>query len=78
VVAAAQTRASALQDVLRLATLKWERGYSSYQDLLETQQELFAAQAALIDAQRAQFDATIGLFRAVGASWDMAPALARK
>jgi multidrug efflux system outer membrane protein len=78
VLAAAQARVAALQEVLRIATAKEARGYSSYQDLLETQQEMFAAQTALVDAQRAQFDATIGLFRAVGISWDAEPALASK
>ena len=66
----AQERAAALQQVADLSAYKYERGYISYQDLVETQLDLYQAQAAVIDAQRGYFLSLLGLYRAVGGNWN--------
>lgn len=67
--AASTRRAGALQETLRLATLRYNNGYSSYLEVLTAQRDLLQAQATVIDAQRAHLSATVGLYRAVGGGW---------
>ncbi len=76
--AAAHLRENALAESLRLATLRYERGYSSYQDLLEAQHALLKTQSALIDTERARFAAMASLFKAVGGGWEAPATLARR
>ena len=66
---ASTRRASALQDTLRLATLRYNNGYSSYLEVLTAQRDLLQTQSTVIDVQRAHLSATVGLYRAVGGGW---------
>jgi multidrug efflux system outer membrane protein len=67
---ASKRRATALQDALRLATLRYNNGYSSYLEVLTAQRDLLQTQSTVIDAQRAHLSAAVSLFRAVGGGWD--------
>ena len=67
--AASTRRAKALQDTLRLATLRYDNGYSSYLEVLTAQRDLLQTQSTVIDVQRAHLSATVGLYRAVGGGW---------
>jgi multidrug efflux system outer membrane protein len=68
--AASTRRTTALQDTLRLATLRYNNGYSSYLEVLTAQRDLLQTQSTLIDVQRAHLSATVGLYRAVGGGWN--------
>ena len=63
---ASNRRAKALKDTLRLATLRYDNGYSSYLEVLTGQRDLLQTQANIIDVQRAHLSAAVGLYRAVG------------
>lgn len=63
-------RITNLQEALRLATLRYDNGYSSYLEVLNAQREVLQAQIGWIDAQRNQLNATISLYQAVGGGWD--------
>lgn len=67
---ASNRRAAALKDTLRLATLRYNNGYSSYLEVLTAQRDLLQTQASVIDVQRAHLTAAVGLYRAVGGGWD--------
>lgn len=67
--AASTRRANALQDTLRLATLRYDNGYSSYLEVLTAQRDLLQTRSTVIDVQRAHLSATVGLYRAVGGGW---------
>ena len=69
VVGAATRRATALTDSVRLATLRYDNGYSSYLDVLTAQRDLLQIQSNKIDAQRAQLQALVGLYKALGGGW---------
>ncbi|APV50155.1 hypothetical protein BWI17_10950 [Betaproteobacteria bacterium GR16-43] len=68
-VSARQQSVVALRRALRLATLRYDNGYSSYLDLLDAERQLFAAELAVADAQRLQLSAAVDLYRALGGGW---------
>ena len=75
---ASSRRAAALQDTLRLATLRYKNGYSSYLEVLTAQRDLLQTQASVIEVQRAHLSTAVGLYRAVGGGWDSGAPLANK
>ncbi len=50
----------------RLAALRYERGASSYLDVLDAQRALFAAEQALVQLRRAGMSSTVNLYKALG------------
>lgn len=60
---------AAVRRSLRLATLRYDNGYSSYLDLLEAERSLFSAELAAVDARRAQLAAVVDLYRSLGGGW---------
>lgn len=64
-----QARVTALNESQRLMELRYKSGYSSYQELLNTQRDTLQAQSALLDQQRAQLAALVDLYKALGGSW---------
>lgn len=70
---AARTRADALEASLELATIRYESGHTSYQDLLDAQRDLQQTQVSLIDTQRAHLSALVALYTAVGGGWERLP-----
>jgi outer membrane protein, multidrug efflux system len=63
-------RIDALRSTLKLATLRYNNGYSSYLEELNAQRNLHQAEAALIDTQRTQLNALVGLYKALGGGWN--------
>jgi multidrug efflux system outer membrane protein len=50
----------------RLASLRYERGVSSYLDVLDAQRSLFAAEQALVQLRRARMAAMVELYKTLG------------
>ena len=73
VYAASTRRATALSDALRLATLRYDNGYTSFLEVLTAQRDLLQTQSSLIDAQRSKLAAAAALYRAVGGGWEKKP-----
>jgi multidrug efflux system outer membrane protein len=63
-------RIDALRSTLKLATLRYNNGYSSYLEVLNAQRDLHQAEAALIDTQRTQLNALVALYKALGGGWN--------
>lgn len=60
---------AALQRQRRLATLRYDNGYSNYLDVLDAERALFSAELAYADALRARVSAVVDLYRALGGGW---------
>ncbi len=59
----------ALQESVRLATLRYTQGLASYYEVLEAQQQLFPAELSLARNRLNQLVAVVQLYRAVGGGW---------
>jgi outer membrane protein, multidrug efflux system len=57
------------QRTLRLATLCYENGYSSYLEVLDAQRSLFNAELQQVQLQRARLGALVNLYKALGGGW---------
>ncbi|MBM5575569.1 efflux transporter outer membrane subunit [Deefgea sp. CFH1-16] len=68
-----QTQVSALKQQLKLATLRYDNGYSSYLEVLDAQRSLFNSQLNLVKAQRNQINARVELYKALGGGWSKTP-----
>jgi len=67
-----QTRAvAALQESVRLATLRYTGGFATYFEVIEAQQQLFPAENALAQIQRDQLIAVVQLYKALGGGWSI-------
>jgi multidrug efflux system outer membrane protein len=64
-----QRRVDSLQDGLRLATLRYDNGYSDYINVLDTERGLFNAQLSLTQARGDRYRAVVSLYRALGGDW---------
>lgn len=69
IVAAQQQQLDSLSRQLKLATLRYDNGFSSYLEVLDAQRSLFQAQLNLAAAQRDQLSATVDLYKALGGGW---------
>ena len=73
-----QSSVDASSNALRLATRRYEAGYSNYLDVLDAQRTLNLSQLALIRNQQALLSATVDLMKALGGGWqDEQPLAAR-
>ena len=61
---------NALKAQLKLATLRYDNGYSSYLEVLDAQRSLFNTQLSLIEAQRNQIKARVEFIKAIGGGWE--------
>jgi multidrug efflux system outer membrane protein len=59
----------ASEETVKLATDRYRAGVSSYLDVVQAEQTLFAAQLQLAQTIGAQFAATAQLYRALGGGW---------
>jgi multidrug efflux system outer membrane protein len=59
----------ALQESVRLATLRYTQGLANYYEVLEAQQQLFPAELSLARNRLNQLVAVVQLYRAVGGGW---------
>ena len=65
-----QARAvTALQESVRLATLRYTGGFASYYEVIEAQQQLFPAENALAQTQRDRLATVVQLYKALGGGW---------
>ena len=62
---------AALQESVRLSTLRYTSGLAEYFEVIEAQQQLFPAENALAQTQRDQLTAVVQLYRALGGGWSM-------
>ncbi|MBY0444431.1 MAG: efflux transporter outer membrane subunit [Burkholderiales bacterium] len=69
IVAAQQQQLDSLTRQLKLATLRYDNGFSGYLEVLDAQRSLFQAQLNLAAAQRDQLNATVDLYKALGGGW---------
>lgn len=72
-VAARAQSVEALRRQVRLATLRYDNGYSSYLEVLDAERTLFSAELALSEARRAHLAAAVDLYRALGGGWTAPP-----
>jgi outer membrane protein, multidrug efflux system len=73
-----QTSVDASRNALRLATLRYEAGYSNYLDVLDAQRTLNVSELALIRNQQGLLSATVDLMKALGGGWQDEQPLASK
>jgi multidrug efflux system outer membrane protein len=59
----------ALQESVRLATLRYTGGFASYYEVIEAQQQLFPAENALAQTRRDRLAAVVQLYKALGGGW---------
>ena len=64
-----EKQVAALQDAVRLATLRYTGGLASYYEVLEAQQQLFPAENTLARTQLNQLVSVVQLYRALGGGW---------
>ena len=67
--AAQDRQVQALQRTLRLASLRYENGYSSFLEVLDAQRSLFSAELQQVQLQRARLGAIVDLYKALGGGW---------
>ncbi len=64
-----ERQVAALQESVRLATVRFTGGFAQYYEVLEAQQQLFPAENALARTQLNQLLAVVQLYRALGGGW---------
>ncbi|MGZ7078875.1 MAG: efflux transporter outer membrane subunit [Thermoanaerobaculia bacterium] len=57
------------RDALRLATLRYESGFSAYFEVLDVQEQLLAAETSLAQIRRDRLVSIVDLYRALGGGW---------
>lgn len=66
---AAQRKEKAAKNANRLANLRYNRGVSSYLEVLETERALFRAQLELSELKQQYLNAYVALYKALGGGW---------
>jgi multidrug efflux system outer membrane protein len=64
-----ERQVKALQDSVRLATLRYTGGLATYYEVLEAQQQLFPAENSLARTELNQLVTVVELYRALGGGW---------
>ena len=59
----------AVKEALRLATIRYMSGYSSYIEVLDAQRNLYGAQIGLIATKLKRLNASVNLYKALGGGW---------
>ena len=62
---------TAYQEAVRLATLRYTAGLSSYMEVLEAQQQLFPAENSLAQVRRSRLVSLVQLYKALGGGWNV-------
>jgi multidrug efflux system outer membrane protein len=62
---------ASLQEAVRLASMRFDQGFSSYFEVLEAQQLLFPAEQALAETQLNQRLVIVQLYKALGGGWNL-------
>ncbi len=66
-----QARAQAARNVLRLARLRYEAGYSAYLEVLDAQRTANEAELGLVRNRQSRLAASVDLMKALGGGWSM-------
>jgi len=64
-----QARAQAARNVLRLARLRYEAGYSAYLEVLEAQRAANEAELAFVRNRQSRLAASVDLMKSLGGGW---------
>lgn len=64
---------NAARESVRLATRRYESGFSAYFEVLDALQQLLPAETALVQTRRARLTAFVSFYRALGGGWSDAP-----
>ena len=62
---------AAYQEAVRLATLRYTAGLSSYMEVLEAQEQLFPAENTLSQTRLARLVTVVQLYKALGGGWNL-------
>ena len=65
-----EARVAATRQALSLANLRYERGLSTYLDVLDQERQLFRAELDLASTTRDQLTAVVQVYKALGGGWD--------
>lgn len=60
------------REAVRLATLRYESGFSAYFEVLDAQEQLFTAETSAAQIRRDRLVAMVDLYRALGGGWEQA------
>jgi multidrug efflux system outer membrane protein len=67
--AAQGRRVEALKEYAELARLRFDNGYSSYIDVLDSERSLFNAQLAYVQTQSGVYASLVNIYKALGGGW---------
>lgn len=67
-----QRAVKADREAVRLATLRYESGFSAYFEVLDAQEQLFAAETSVAQIHRDRLVALVDLYRSLGGGWQEA------
>ena len=62
-------RVDALNEYARIAKLRYDNGFTSYIEVLDSERSLFAAQLTLVDTQKDIYVGLISTYKAMGGGW---------
>lgn len=62
-------RVDALKEYTRIANLRYDNGYTSYIEVLDSQRSLFSAQLTYVDTQKDVYVGLINTYKAMGGGW---------
>jgi len=62
-------RVDALTEYARIARLRYDNGYTSYIEVLDSQRSLFGAQLSYVDTQKDVYVGLINTYKALGGGW---------
>ena len=67
---AQQSQVVALRKASDLAAIRYQGGVASYLEVLDAQRQLFSAELGLSQTQLLELSSVVGLYRALGGSWE--------
>ena len=62
-------RVEALEEYARMAKLRYDNGFTSYIEVLDSERSLFAAQLTIVDTQKDIYVGLINTYKAMGGGW---------
>ena len=68
---AQQSQVVALRKAAELANIRYQGGVASYLEVLDAERQLFSAELGLSQTQLLELSSAVGLYRALGGSWEV-------
>jgi multidrug efflux system outer membrane protein len=68
---AQQSQVVALRKAAELANIRYQGGVASYLEVLDAERQLFSAELGLSQTQLLELSSVVGLYRALGGSWEV-------